>query len=381
MGILWPHSNTVARTNADRRAPGAFAYFFEAGTTTPRTTFQDADLTTPHAHPVVADAYGRFPAVFIDFGSYRERVKTAGNTQLWDTDDIPNPAPPDATEGVPDEQLLQTGEVFFKFANGVRTGAVRANGRKIGNAVSGADERANADCEKLFIELYQSMDNTACPVLPGGRGANAAADFAANKTITLPDLRGRTPFGLETMGAAAAGRMSPLVPGYTASSDGVSGAGLPGYAVGLNTHTLTTGELASHTHGLASITVGGAGAHTHTATTTTTGSAHGHTINVTDPTHQHSLTVPFSTTVSFSGFAGTGGQAWFGTAAGSVNSSTTGITAATNGSDGTHTHTINTTSDPGNHTHTLSGNVDANGSGTAHNNVPNAVLGTWYIKL
>ncbi len=82
MGILWPHSNTVARTNADRRAPGALAYFFEAGTTTPRATYQDADLTTPHAHPVVADAYGRFPAVFVGFGAYRERVKTAGNTTL-----------------------------------------------------------------------------------------------------------------------------------------------------------------------------------------------------------------------------------------------------------------------------------------------------------
>ena len=100
MGILWPHSNTVMRTNADRRAPGALAYFFEAGTTTPRTTYQDADLTAPHTHPVVADAYGRFPAVFIDFGSYRERVKTAGNTQLWDTDDIPNPPPTDPGEGV-----------------------------------------------------------------------------------------------------------------------------------------------------------------------------------------------------------------------------------------------------------------------------------------
>src|SRR6185295_7196687 len=124
MGILWPHSNTIARTNADRRAPGALAYFFQAGTTTPRTTYHDADLTTPHAHPVVADAYGRFPAVFIDFGPYRERVTTAGNTQLWDTDDIPNPAPTDPGEGVSAEALLQTGEVFFRFKDGARTGAV-----------------------------------------------------------------------------------------------------------------------------------------------------------------------------------------------------------------------------------------------------------------
>ena len=155
MGILWPHSNTVARTNADRRAPGALAYFFEAGTMTPRTTYQGADLTTPHAHPVVADAYGRFPAVFLDFGSYRERVKTAGNTQLWDTDKIPNPAPFDEEVGVDEDALLKVGEVFFKFTNGTRNGAVRANGRSIGNATSGATERANVDCIALFTELYE----------------------------------------------------------------------------------------------------------------------------------------------------------------------------------------------------------------------------------
>ena len=256
MGILWPHSNTAPRTNADKRAPGALAYFFEAGTTTPRTTYQDADLTTPHVHPVVADAYGRFPAVFIDFGSYRERVKTAGGTQLWDTDDIPNPAPTEPDDGVAEGSslLLQTGDVFFRFKSGTRNGAVRANGKSIGNTGSGATERANPDTFLLYEELYLSMDNTACPVLtnlgaPTTRGANAAADFAANKAITLPDLRGRSPFGLETMGNSAAGRMSSTVPGYTASADGEGhGAGLPGYAVGLNTHTLQTSELAAHNH-------------------------------------------------------------------------------------------------------------------------------------
>ena len=286
MGILWPHSNTVARTNADRRAPGALAYFFEAGTTTPRTTYSDADLTTPHAHPVVADGYGRFPAVFIDFGSYRERVKTSGGTQLWDTDGIPNPAPFDEDGRRRSRRASEDRRGVLQVYNGTRTGAVRANGRTIGNATSGASERANADCLHLFTELYNSMDNTICPLLSGGvpttRGANAAADFAANKAITLPDLRGAAPAGLAGMGASTATHLdsAPVVAGSTI---------LPGSTLGANTHTLTTAQLASHTHALTGITVGGAGAHTHTATTTTTGSGHGHTVNISDPGHGHSV--------------------------------------------------------------------------------------------
>ena len=58
-----------------------------------------------------------------------------------------------------------------------------------------------------------------------------------------------------------------------------------------------------------------------------------------------------------------------------------------------YTHSLTGVSDPGNHTHALSGNTDSGGAhthtltitnaggGGAHNNVPGAVLGTWYITL
>jgi hypothetical protein len=45
---------------------GAKAYFFETGTSTPQDTYSDAGLTTPHAHPVVADAAGVLPAIYLD---------------------------------------------------------------------------------------------------------------------------------------------------------------------------------------------------------------------------------------------------------------------------------------------------------------------------
>lgn len=43
---------------------GAEAYFYLSGTTTPTPVYQDAELTTLHDVPVVANDEGRFPAIF-----------------------------------------------------------------------------------------------------------------------------------------------------------------------------------------------------------------------------------------------------------------------------------------------------------------------------
>ena len=59
-------------------------------------------------------------------------------------------------------------------------------------------------------------------------------------TFNLPDLRGRVPGGLDTMGGTAANRL-------TAAGGGVNGAAL-GAAGGGETHTLTTAQMPAHTH-------------------------------------------------------------------------------------------------------------------------------------
>lgn len=133
-----------------------------------------------------------------------------------------------------------TGMVTPYFGTIAPTGWVRANGRTVGSASSGAAERANADCEDLFTLLWDNCSDTICPV-SSGRGANAAADWAANKTITLPDLRGRGLFGTDQMGAAGA---ASRVTGTTATPNGttIGGSG------GAQTVTLDTTMIPSHTH-------------------------------------------------------------------------------------------------------------------------------------
>lgn len=86
------------------------------------------------------------------------------------------------------------GFVGINFAAATPSGWLNLQGGTIGNAASGGSVRANADTVLLFTYLYTNLSDTLAPV-SGGRGASAAADFAANKTITLPDWRNRSPVG------------------------------------------------------------------------------------------------------------------------------------------------------------------------------------------
>jgi len=107
------------------------------------------------------------------------------------------------------------------------TGWIIMDDGTIGNAASGATTRANADCSALFTLLWTNAPNASCPV-SGGRGASAAADFAANKTLRLPQTKGRA-LGFWGLGS-----------GLTARQFGES--------LGAETHSLTADENGTHSH-------------------------------------------------------------------------------------------------------------------------------------
>jgi microcystin-dependent protein len=245
---MWPLSRVPFLDESGAPYVGALAYFYNEGTTTPQTVYSDAGLSNPidQSQGIAANPRGQWPAIFLNTnpGSYRVRATNAdGSVVLFDDDGIAvyqsaTYVPPSA--GSTDTTLLfATGDIKARHGTGVHSGWVRCAGRTIGNAASGATERANADTSDLYSFLW-GADSTLA--VSGGRGANAASDFAANKTLILPDYRERTLVGLADMGNTA----GTLLSGNTVDNSETTTT--LGATVGAGTHTLTVPEMPSHTH-------------------------------------------------------------------------------------------------------------------------------------
>jgi hypothetical protein len=71
-------------------ASGAKLFFYENKTTTPKDTFTDQALTTPHANPVVADSGGYFPEIYLD-GVYSWKLTTSADVEIDSGDDYRGP--------------------------------------------------------------------------------------------------------------------------------------------------------------------------------------------------------------------------------------------------------------------------------------------------
>lgn len=63
---------------------GAKWYFYENGTTTLKNVYQDQAKTSTHANPVIADANGRFPDIWLD-GAYSIRIAQSDDTWITGT--------------------------------------------------------------------------------------------------------------------------------------------------------------------------------------------------------------------------------------------------------------------------------------------------------
>ena len=203
---------------------GGFLYLIQAGTTsTPQNCYQDTALTIAWPNPIVLDAAGRIPQLFCADGNIKIRLTDKNGVQQLVQDNLLVVGASSGSGGggtVDPTTILATGDIKVTYGTGSLSGFVRANGRTIGSATSGATERANSDVQALFEYLWGADSNLA---VSGGRGASAAADWAANKTIALPDFRGRAIAGLDDMGNSAAGVLTSTYFGTSATVLGAAG--------------------------------------------------------------------------------------------------------------------------------------------------------------
>lgn len=234
------------------------------------------------------------------------------------------------------QSIFEPGDFTWSMRTS-KTGWVLGDGRTIGNAASGATSRANADTILLFTELWNNTSST----VSGGRGASAAADFAANKTIVVPSVRGRGVVGRENMGGTAANvvqfsrNITTTNGSATATVNTADGLSIGMFLYSAN---ITAGTTISAIVGTTLTLSTGVGVTAGTAVATRVsvfndpnnlGATGGdqflqnHIHGITDPGHSHTIANGFRTGAGGTAFGSSGGN--MGTLA-ATDSATTGIT-------------------------------------------------------
>ncbi len=183
-------------------------------------------------------------------------IGTIGPPFKWTAFDFPDTA-------------FTTGDVKLTFKTVADSGWVMMNDGTIGDGSSGASTRANADTSALFSLLWaNTADAPWCTMYaaggstPTGRGASAAADFAAHRHMALPKVLGRA--------LASAGWGSGLSNLTLATWQGVETVALTAAQLAAHTHSVT---VPAHTHAVQEYAgTGSTGQH---ISATTTGSASG----------------------------------------------------------------------------------------------------------
>lgn len=228
--------------------------FLQSGTIqTKQNAFKDSSLNinNVYGNPLILESDGRVPFLWFADGSIKIRLSDTTGTVQFEADNLPIIGSSGGGGGVDTtdpNSIFSTGMPLWMPSTGTKAGWVRLNARTIGPAASGATERANADCEQLFLHKWNNFPDTMCPVSTG-RGATAAADWSAGtKTIGTLDMRGRGAFGVTDMGNSDSTRIaagyvatgSPIIGGSFGGDDDalIAQANIPNYTL---SHTLDVG--------------------------------------------------------------------------------------------------------------------------------------------
>lgn len=240
---------------------------------TNKPSFFNGAFSSLTGTPTTLSGYGITDPIVLTSGSYsnpswitsiaNSKITYSGSTSEYVRGD-------GSITSFPDIDAIPVGSVISGIWSSAPDGYLLLRGGTIGDATSGATVFANDLMEDLFMCLWQHLADSEAAV-SGGRGASAAADWAAHKTITLPDTRQRFVLGKATSGTGTTlggtGGQIDMVysidpPSTASSSDGDHNhGGATGASANINNVTLLAlGSAASpsHTH-----TISNDGSHSH----------------------------------------------------------------------------------------------------------------------
>ena len=201
------------------------------------------------------------PTTTTNYSLYKPLVNDATDEDLWggylnDNFDDLDTIIKDIADDVAAIQGVDIGDIKASIRQTPPTKWYVCAGGTVGSASSGGTLIAAAGASTLFGYLWDNFSNTVLAIQDSSgvattRGASAAADFAANKRMPVPDLRDRTIFGWGSMGGSSANRLTGLITG------GIDGD-VFGATGGEEAHALTSAENGPHTHAQ-TVTESGAG--------------------------------------------------------------------------------------------------------------------------
>lgn len=152
---------------------GGLVYTYQAGTSTPASTYTDSGISVPNANPIVLDSAGRCVIYLPTNTAFKFVFKTSGGVTVLTQDNISliSVATPPAPAAVP------TGAILPYGASSAPSGYLLCDG--------------TAQSRTTYAALFAVIGTTY------GIGDGSS-------TFNMPDMRGRFAFGLATSGTGNA---------------------------------------------------------------------------------------------------------------------------------------------------------------------------------
>lgn len=166
MAKLMPPLVTHFDDDNGRPLAGGKVYFYEAGTSTPKNTFTDANSNIANPNPVVLDARGEASIWLTAGDNYKAVVKRADDSTVRTIDNVTRDAADDATY------------IAMEAAEAARDVAIEQAGIATYQAGIAADEASAAATSESNAETAQALAEAA----QSASAISAAAALAASNT-------------------------------------------------------------------------------------------------------------------------------------------------------------------------------------------------------